>query len=40
MVSVRDRLPALSGAAADLTCPWLGLYGSEGDGDGDVGQAA
>jgi carboxymethylenebutenolidase len=38
MVSVRDRLPALSGASADLTCPWLGLYGSEGDGDGDVGK--
>jgi carboxymethylenebutenolidase len=36
MVSVRDRLPALSGAAAALTCPWLGLYGSEGDGGGDV----
>ena len=38
MVSVRDRLPALSGAAAALTCPWLGLYGSEGDGGGDVGK--
>jgi carboxymethylenebutenolidase len=40
MVSVRDRLPALSGAAAGLTCPWLGLYGSagDGDGDGDVGK--
>jgi carboxymethylenebutenolidase len=38
MVSVRDRIPALSGASAGLTCPWLGLYGSEGDGAGDVGK--
>jgi carboxymethylenebutenolidase len=37
MVSVRERLPSLSGAASALTCPWLGLYGSDGDGDGDVG---
>jgi carboxymethylenebutenolidase len=38
MVSVRERLPSLADAAADLTCPWLGLYGSDGDGDGDVGK--
>ena len=38
MVSVRDRLPSLKGTAADLTCPWLGLYGSDGDGEGDVGK--
>ena len=38
MVSVRDRIPALSGAAAGLTCPWLGLYGSEGEGGGDIGK--
>jgi carboxymethylenebutenolidase len=34
--SVRDRLPSLSDAMAGLTCPWLGLYGREGDGDGDA----
>ena len=38
MTSVRDRLPSLSGAATDLTCPWLGLYGSDGDGEGDIGK--
>ena len=38
MASVRERTPALSGAAAGLTCPWLGLYGSAGDGDGEVGR--
>ena len=37
MLSVRDRLPALSGAASGLTCPWLGLYGAEGEGEGDIG---
>jgi carboxymethylenebutenolidase len=34
--SVRDRLPSLADAMAGLTCPWLGLYGREGDGDGDA----
>ena len=34
--SVRDRLPSLADAMAGLTCPWLGLYGSEDDGDGDA----
>ena len=38
MSSVRDRMPALAGAPASLTCPWLGLYGSDGDGAGDVGK--
>ena len=37
MVSVRDRIPSLKGDAPDLTCPWLGLYGSDGDGESDVG---
>ena len=36
MASVRDRMPALSGAAPALTCPWLGLYGTAGDGAVDV----
>lgn len=36
MAVVRDRLPALSGAAPAPTCPWLGLYGSSGDGAADV----
>ncbi len=36
MAAVRDRLPSPSGAAG-LTCPWLGLYGSRGDGDGEGG---
>ena len=31
MTSARDRIPALTGASMDLTCPWLGLYGSKGD---------
>jgi carboxymethylenebutenolidase len=35
MVSVRDRIPSLTGTP-DLTCPWLGLYGSDDDGGGDV----
>ena len=34
--SVRDRLPSLADAMAGLTCPWLGLYGREGDGDGNA----
>jgi carboxymethylenebutenolidase len=38
MVSVRDRIPGLSGASTGLTCPWLGLYGAEGDDGGDVGK--
>jgi carboxymethylenebutenolidase len=37
MAPVRDRLPTLSDTAASLTCPWLGLYGSESDGGPDVG---
>jgi carboxymethylenebutenolidase len=43
MMSVRDRIPALATAAAGLTCPWLGLYGSDGDDAGqlkDVGAEA
>ncbi len=36
MVPVRDRIPSLTGVP-DLTCPWLGLYGSDDDGEGDVG---
>lgn len=36
MASVGDRMPVLSGAAPALTCPWLGLYGSAGDGAVDV----
>jgi carboxymethylenebutenolidase len=36
MASVRDRLPALSGGSAGLTCPWLGLYGSSDDGAADL----
>jgi carboxymethylenebutenolidase len=35
MASVRDRIPPLATATAGLTCPWLGLYGSDGD---DAGQ--
>jgi carboxymethylenebutenolidase len=34
--SVRDRLPPLTDAVEGLTCPWLGLYGRDGDGDGDA----
>ena len=34
--SVRDRLPSLGDAMAGLTCPWLGLYGREDDGEGDA----
>lgn len=37
VASVRDRLPSESDAMAGLTCPWLGLYGREGDDDGDDG---
>jgi carboxymethylenebutenolidase len=37
MASVRDRIPTLSDAAGSLTCPWLGLYGSEGVDDADAG---
>jgi carboxymethylenebutenolidase len=36
MASVRDRLPPLADAVEGLTCPWLGLYGRDGDGDGDA----
>ena len=35
MVPVRDRIPSLTGTP-DLSCPWLGLYGSDGDGEGDA----
>ena len=38
MASVRDRIPSLTAATAGLTCPWLGLYGSEGDDDANAGQ--
>ena len=38
MAPVRDRIPALAGASMDLTCPWLGLYGSKGDDDANAGQ--
>jgi carboxymethylenebutenolidase len=38
MVSVRGRIPALTGPSVDLTCPWLGLYGSEGDDDANAGR--
>ena len=34
--SVRDQLPSTADAMAGLTCPWLGLYGREDDGDGDA----
>ena len=37
--SVRDQLPSTADAMAGLTCPWLGLYGREGDGDGDADAA-
>ena len=36
MASVSGRLPSLAAAMAGLTCPWLGLYGRDGDGDGDT----
>jgi carboxymethylenebutenolidase len=36
MVPVRDSITSLTGVP-DLTCPWLGLYGSDDDGEGDVG---
>ena len=38
MTSARDRIPALTGASMDLTCPWLGLYGSAGDDDATAGK--
>jgi carboxymethylenebutenolidase len=38
MSSVRDRIAPLATASAGLTCPWLGLYGSDGDDDADAGQ--
>jgi carboxymethylenebutenolidase len=38
MASVRDRIPSLTAVTASLTCPWLGLYGSEGDDDANAGQ--
>jgi carboxymethylenebutenolidase len=34
--AVADRLPSTADAMAGLTCPWLGLYGREDDGDGDA----
>jgi carboxymethylenebutenolidase len=37
--TVRDRLPSMADAMAGLTCPWLGLYGREDDGDGDADAA-
>ena len=37
--SIRDRLPSLADSMAGLTCPWLGLYGREGGGDGDESAA-
>jgi carboxymethylenebutenolidase len=36
IATVRDRLPPLTSAIRDLTCPWLGLYGRDGDGEGDA----
>ena len=36
MASLSGRLPSLAAAMAGLTCPWLGLYGRDGDGDGDT----
>jgi carboxymethylenebutenolidase len=36
MASVSGRLPSPTAAMAALTCPWLGLYGRAGDGDGDT----
>jgi carboxymethylenebutenolidase len=38
MAQVRDRIPALASATADLTCPWLGLYGSDRDDAADAGR--
>jgi carboxymethylenebutenolidase len=38
MLSATDRIPSLADASAGLTCPWLGLYGSEGDDDANAGQ--
>ena len=37
--AVRDRLPSVADAMEGLTCPWLGLYGREDDGDGDADAA-
>ena len=37
--AVRDRLPSMADAMVGLTCPWLGLYGREDDGDGDADAA-
>ena len=36
MASLSGRLPSPAAAMAALTCPWLGLYGRDGDGDGDT----
>ena len=36
MTSVSGQLPSPTAAMAALTCPWLGLYGRTGDGDGDT----
>jgi carboxymethylenebutenolidase len=36
MASVSGRLPSPTAAMAALTCPWLGLYGRDGDDDGDT----
>jgi carboxymethylenebutenolidase len=46
MTAVRDQLPPPSAVAAELTCPWLGLYGRNGDGEApasalrEIGSAA